>query len=266
MSLAQRACRRRCSWRSSSCARSWPRRAPPATTRRVQAMARAMRARVEAAMQAVTARAGDGRPAACRHRAGGAALLPPLHGRGGAARRRRRRRRVARHRDERSLMAVRRCSRSPSRGNRASRTRARAARSGSISARRTRSSRRFRPGSRSACATRRTGDALLPSVVHYGAAGTVIVGADARDRLAPLYPRDTHRVGEAVHGPRARRRRGDAPAHAVRFAPAAAGDPVVRFAVGDGARAVTPIEVSARSSRCCARAPSRSWAASSRAR
>jgi molecular chaperone HscA len=35
------------------------------------------------------------------------------------------------------------------------------------------------------------GDAIVPSVVHYAADGRVVVGADARDRLAPEFPRDT---------------------------------------------------------------------------
>jgi molecular chaperone HscA len=35
------------------------------------------------------------------------------------------------------------------------------------------------------------GDALVPSVVHYAQDGDVVVGADARDRLAPDHPRDT---------------------------------------------------------------------------
>jgi molecular chaperone HscA len=89
-----------------------------------------------------------------------------------------------------------------------------------------------------------TGDAILPSVVHYAADGTVVVGADARDRLAPLYPRDTITSVKRFMG----RGPGDAEATRrltpYRFAPAASGDPVVRFAVADGARAVTPIEVS----------------------
>ncbi len=89
-----------------------------------------------------------------------------------------------------------------------------------------------------------TGDAILPSVVHYGGDGTVVVGADARDRLAPLDPHDTIASVKRFMG----RGPGDAEATRrltpYRFAPAAAGDPVVRFAVAGGARAVTPIEVS----------------------
>ena len=95
-----------------------------------------------------------------------------------------------------------------------------------------------------------TGDAILPSVVHYASDGTVIVGADARDRLAPLFPRDTIASVKRFMG------RGPSDAEATRrltpyrFAPAAAGDPVVRFAVADGARAVTPIEVSSEILKC----------------
>ncbi len=89
-----------------------------------------------------------------------------------------------------------------------------------------------------------TGEAILPSVVHYAADGSVVVGADARDRLAPLYPRDTIASVKRFMG----RGPGDVEATRrltpYRFAPAAAGDPVVRFVVGDGAPAVTPIEVS----------------------
>jgi len=82
-----------------------------------------------------------------------------------------------------------------------------------------------------------TGDVILPSVVHYAADGTLVVGADARDRLAPLFPRDTIASVKRFMG----RGPGDAEATRrltpYRFAPAAAGDPVVRFAVAEGARA-----------------------------
>ena len=87
-------------------------------------------------------------------------------------------------------------------------------------------------------------DAILPSVVYYGANGEVIVGADARDRLAPLFPRDTIASVKRFMG------RGPGDAEATRrltpytFAPSQAGDPLVRFSVAGGARAVTPIEVS----------------------
>jgi molecular chaperone HscA len=88
------------------------------------------------------------------------------------------------------------------------------------------------------------GQALLPSVVHYAADGSVVVGAEARDRLAPELPRDTIASVKRFMG------RGPRDAEATRrltpyvFAPAAAGEGVVRFAVAGG-RAVTPIEVSA---------------------
>ena len=87
-------------------------------------------------------------------------------------------------------------------------------------------------------------DAILPSVVHYGGDGQVIVGAEARDRLAPEFPRDTIASVKRFMG------RGPGDAEATRrlppytFAPAAAGDGVVRFSVAGGTRAVTPIEVS----------------------
>ena len=89
------------------------------------------------------------------------------------------------------------------------------------------------------------GEAIVPSVVHYGADGSIVVGKEARDRLAPLLPQDTIASVKRFMG------RGPDDAEATRkltsyrFAPAAAGDPVVRFAVAGGTRAVTPIEVSA---------------------
>jgi molecular chaperone HscA len=107
------------------------------------------------------------------------------------------------------------------------------------------------------------GDVLVPSVVHYppgrkaavrgdgasgaadGAAGAVVVGREARDRLAPEFPRDTLASVKRFMG------RGPDDAEARRrlmpydLAPSTPGDPVVRFRVGGGARAVTPVEVSA---------------------
>jgi len=89
------------------------------------------------------------------------------------------------------------------------------------------------------------GDAIVPSVVHYAAGGSVIVGKQARDELASRFPQDTIASAKRFVG------RGPADAEAQRrltpyeFAPAAAGDPVVRFKVAGGARAVTPVEVSA---------------------
>ena len=88
------------------------------------------------------------------------------------------------------------------------------------------------------------GTAILPSVVHYGDDGQIVVGAEARDRLAPQFPRDTIASVKRFMG------RGPDDAEATRrltpytFAPSAAGDPVVRFSVAGGRRAVTPIEVS----------------------
>src|SRR5207249_4529312 len=85
-------------------------------------------------------------------------------------------------------------------------------------------------------------DAIIPSVVHYAADGHVVVGADARDRLAPDFPRDTIASVKRFMG------RGRRDAEATRkmtpyqFAPGADDEGVVRFAV---ARAVTPLEVSA---------------------
>jgi molecular chaperone HscA len=96
------------------------------------------------------------------------------------------------------------------------------------------------------------GDPIVPSVVHYAADGRVVVGADARDRLAANFPRDTIASVKRFMG----RGRRDAEATRkltpYRFAEADGGgaqhgestDGVVRFAVA-GARAVTPLEVSA---------------------
>jgi len=88
------------------------------------------------------------------------------------------------------------------------------------------------------------GEAIVPSVVHYAADGSTIVGKAARDQLAPRFPKDTIASAKRFVG------RGPSDAEAQRkltpyqFAPAAAGDPVVRFQVAGG-RAVTPVEVSA---------------------
>ncbi len=86
--------------------------------------------------------------------------------------------------------------------------------------------------------------ALVPSVVHYGADGRVIVGHEARDVLAPAHPRDTIASVKRFMG------RGPEDAEATRkltpyeLAPAAPEDAVVRFRVAGGRRLVTPIEVS----------------------
>src|SRR4051812_45577081 len=87
--------------------------------------------------------------------------------------------------------------------------------------------------------------AILPSVVHYAADGTIVVGADAHERLAPEFPRSTIASVKRFMG------RGPGDAEATRkltpyqFAPPAGdGGNVVRFDVGGG-RAVTPMEVSA---------------------
>jgi molecular chaperone HscA len=89
-----------------------------------------------------------------------------------------------------------------------------------------------------------TDDFILPSVVHYGDDGDVIVGAAARDRLAPHFPADTIASVKRFMG------RGPRDAEATRkltpyvFSPSSESDGVVRFSVAGG-RAVTPIEVSA---------------------
>jgi molecular chaperone HscA len=88
------------------------------------------------------------------------------------------------------------------------------------------------------------GTVLLPSVVHYAADGDVIVGAVARDVFAPAFPSDTIASAKRFMG------RGPRDAEATRkltpylFVAGPESDNVVRFAVA-GARAVTPLEVSA---------------------
>lgn len=85
---------------------------------------------------------------------------------------------------------------------------------------------------------------LLPSVVHYAAGGTVVVGQAAR-KLAASFPSDTIASVKRLMG------RGPADAEATRklmpyrFAESAANDAVVRLSVAGGARVVTPMEVSA---------------------
>jgi molecular chaperone HscA len=99
-------------------------------------------------------------------------------------------------------------------------------------------------GGKPVCLPDVDGQTILPSVVHYAADGDVSVGFEARDRLAPDFPRDTIASVKRFMG------RGPKDAEATRrltpyaFAPADAGEGLVRFAVA-GARAVTPMEVSA---------------------
>jgi molecular chaperone HscA len=91
---------------------------------------------------------------------------------------------------------------------------------------------------------READSALLPSVVHYGRNGDVVVGQAARE-LAMAAPRDTISSVKRFMG------RGPEDAEAKRslvpyaIAPNAPGDSVVRFSVAGGARLVTPMEVSA---------------------
>ena len=100
-------------------------------------------------------------------------------------------------------------------------------------------------GGRPVCLTDDDGGALVPSVVHYAADGSVVVGTEARDWLAPQFPRDTIASVKRFMG------RGPRDAEATRqltpylFAPARPDEGVVRFSVNGGARAVTPLEVSA---------------------
>jgi molecular chaperone HscA len=100
-------------------------------------------------------------------------------------------------------------------------------------------------GGRPVCLRDDRDQAILPSVVHYAADGTIVVGAEAHDRLAAEFPRSTIASVKRFMG------RGPGDAEATRkltpyqFAPPAGdGGNVVRFDVGAG-RAVTPMEVSA---------------------
>jgi len=99
-------------------------------------------------------------------------------------------------------------------------------------------------GGKPVCLRDEDDQAIVPSVVHYAADGTVVVGAEAHDRLAPEFPRDTIASVKRFMG------RGPADAEATRkltpylFAPPGGDGNVVRFAVAGG-RAVTPMEVSA---------------------
>src|SRR5450631_2636768 len=100
-------------------------------------------------------------------------------------------------------------------------------------------------GGRPVCLRDDRGQAIVPSVVHYAADGTIVVGDDAHDRLAAEFPRSTIASVKRFMG------RGPGDAEATRkltpyqFAPPAGdGGNVVRFDVGAG-RAVTPMEVSA---------------------
>ena len=99
-------------------------------------------------------------------------------------------------------------------------------------------------GGKPVCLPDAHGEAIVPSVVHYAADGSVAVGAEARDRLAAKFPRDTIASVKRFMG------RGPQDAEATRrltpyeFAPTAGDGQVVRFAVAGG-RTVTPMEVSA---------------------
>ena len=86
--------------------------------------------------------------------------------------------------------------------------------------------------------------ALLPSVVHYGERGDVVVGGPAQ-RLAPAHPRETivsvkRFMGRGADDPETRKL---GPYEFVGSAAANGGPNVVRFKVRD--RVVTPVEVSA---------------------
>jgi molecular chaperone HscA len=86
------------------------------------------------------------------------------------------------------------------------------------------------------------GGTLVPSVVHYAADGSVVVGQQAR-ALAARFPQDTIASAKRFVGRGPRDAEATRKLTPYRFAPAREGEPVVRFAVAG--RAVTPIEVSA---------------------
>ncbi len=95
------------------------------------------------------------------------------------------------------------------------------------------------------CLTDERDDALVPSVVHYAEDGTVVVGAEARDRLATKFPRDTIASVKRFMGRGPRDAEATRQLTPYRFAPAGPNEGVIRFSVTNGARAVTPLEVSA---------------------
>jgi len=91
----------------------------------------------------------------------------------------------------------------------------------------------------------REGDStLLPSVVHYGADGSVVVGQRAR-ALARSAPQDTIASVKRFMGRGPQDAESTRELTSYRFAVGEPGDPIVRFAVAGGARTVTPMEVSA---------------------
>ena len=119
---------------------------------------------------------------------------------------------------------------------------------------------RRRRASRSACATS-DDQAILPSVVHYAADGTIVVGAEARDGWRREFPRDTIASVKRFMG------RGPGDAEATRkltpyqFAPPAGDGNVVRFAVAGGARGHADGGLGRDPEGAARRAPRRSWAA-----
>src|SRR4029077_9024559 len=88
-------------------------------------------------------------------------------------------------------------------------------------------------GGKPTCLLDEQGEAIVPSVVHYAADGTVVVGAEARDRLAPDFPGDTIASVKRFMGRGPRDAEATRKLTPYRFAPAAtaADEGVVRFAV-----------------------------------
>jgi len=97
-------------------------------------------------------------------------------------------------------------------------------------------------GGKPVCLTDDHGEAIVPSVVHYAADGSVAVGAEARDSLAPRFPRDTIASVKRFMGRGARDAEATRRLTPYQFAPGEGN--VVRFAVAGG-RAMTAMEVSA---------------------
>ncbi len=93
------------------------------------------------------------------------------------------------------------------------------------------------------CLFDESGNALLPSAVHYTVAGSVIVGSEAKHRLAVAHPRDTILSVKRFMGRGSRDSASTQSLTPYRFANEPGQEGMVRFQVPG--RVVTPIEVSA---------------------
>jgi len=93
------------------------------------------------------------------------------------------------------------------------------------------------------CLSDESGNALLPSAVHYAGTGQVIVGGEAKDRLAIAHPRDTILSVKRFMGRGSRDTASTQSLTPYRFLNEPGQEGMVRFQVPG--RVVTPIEVSA---------------------